>query len=99
MDKNDHLAKLALRGLERRTRLIRRATSNRSRAGQLVWTVLAIGVLLFICRHDDPFFRAFFGSSFVLCSMQAQSWFANRRLDALTELLEVEKLWQTDPES
>ena len=99
MEKNDYAAELALQGLARRTRLIRQATSTRSRAGQLISTVLALGFISFGSRHDDLSPVVAIAATFVFCALQAQNWLLNRRLDALTRLLEVEKLWQTEPES
>ena len=100
MEKNDYAAELALQELARRTRLIREATSTRARAGLLVWIVLALGFLIFVNhRFDDPSIHITLAASFVFCALQPQLLLLNRRLDALTRLLEVEKLWQTEPES
>ena len=100
--KEDFEAKLALKQLERRTRLIRQATLTpfgRSKVYSLLWVATGVVAITFFARLESA--ANSYGSLtlYVIFGwLVCQILLAKRRINALVELLQVEKLWQKQPD-
>ena len=99
VSKEDFEAKLALKQLERRSELIRQATLTpflRSKVYALLSFVVGLALILFVVFLGPEYWYIGLGLVFGLST--SQILLERLRINALVELLEVEKLWQTQPD-
>ena len=105
MTKEDFEAKLALKQLERRTRLIRQATLTPFGRSKVYWLLWMTGgfVAITLClwwpgKPPRDQIGSWFCFYVIFAWLAVQTLIANGRINALVELIEVEKLWKTPPD-
>ncbi len=95
MTDDDIRADLALKTLARRQRLIRQATKTPSRARDILLGAGLFVIIFLLSRSEDASLRVLMISAVLFVGLAPRILLAERRITALVELLEVEKLWIT----